>query len=202
MRKSLNLHTDRSWEKPPWYSSYEKNNYGELFYALMRVYQPNKVVELGTKAGYSAFHIAKGLKANGKGRLDCYDLWEKYEFHSVPKSVAEVNLKEFKNTIRLKQRDAIGVDKLYKKIDILHVDLSNKGEILEPIIPKWIDKVSQIIIIEGGSAEHDKLDWMIKFKKMPVKKWLEDFAKRRDDISYFTIEPYLSITLIRKNESR
>lgn len=198
MKQSLKLHSDRSWEKAPWYSSYEKNSYGELFYALARVYQPKKVVELGTKAGYSSYHIARGLKANGKGKLDCYDLWEKYEFHSVPKSVAEKNLKKYKDIVRLRQRDAIGVDKLYKEIDILHVDLSNKGEILEPIIPKWIDKVRQLIIIEGGSAEHDKLDWMIKYKKMPVKLWLEDFAKRRKDIRYFTIEPFLSLTLIRK----
>ena len=82
------------WNKPPWYSSYEKNNYGELFYALMRIYQPKIVVELGTKAGFSAYHIARGLKDNEKGRLYCYDLWENYKFNSVPKSVAEENLKE------------------------------------------------------------------------------------------------------------
>lgn len=198
--QSLQMYTDRSWERAPWYSSYQKSNYGDLFYALMRVYQPKKVVELGTKAGYSAYHLARGLKANGKGTLDCYDLWENYEFHSVPKAVAVKNLKKFKDIVRFKQRDAIGVDKLYKEIDVLHVDLSNKGEILEPIIPHWIDKVRQFIIIEGGSAEHDKIDWMIKYKKMPVKKWLEVFARKRPDIQYFTVDPYLSVTLIRKRE--
>ncbi|MBI2634993.1 MAG: class I SAM-dependent methyltransferase [Parcubacteria group bacterium] len=127
--------TDLNNENPPWYSSYEKNNYGDLFYALMRIYKPKKVVELGTKAGYSAYHIARGLKDNRRGTLDCYDLWERYEFKSVPKSVAEKNLKKFKDIIKLKQRDAIGVNKLYKKIDILHVDVSNEGGILEKIIP-------------------------------------------------------------------
>lgn len=182
---------------PPWYSSYEKNNYGELFYSLMRVYQPKTVVELGTKAGYSAYHMARGLKANGRGRLYCYDLWEQYPYHSVPLSVAQKNLKKFKDIIRFNLRDAIGVDKKYKKVDILHVDLSNCGEILEPIVPCWIDKVRQLIIIEGGSAEHDRLPWMIKFKKMPVAKWLADFARKRRNIEYFTIEPFLSVTLIR-----
>ena len=182
----------------PWYSSYEKNNYGELFYALMRVYQPKKVVELGTKAGYSAYHIARGLRANKKGSLNCYDLWEKYEFWSVPKKVAEENLKEFKDIIKFNQQNAIGVDKLHKTVDILHVDLSNKGELLEKIIPSWIDKISQLIIIEGGSAEHDKLDWMIKFKHKPIQKWLKKFSRKRPDVEYFTIEPFLSVTLIRK----
>lgn len=183
---------------PPWYSSYEKNNYGELFYALMRIYKPLKVVELGTKAGYSAYHIARGLKANRRGRLYCYDLWKKYQFRSNPKSTAEKNLEKFRDIISFNQQDAVGVDKLHNTTDILHIDLSNKGELLEKIVPNWIDKVGQLLIIEGGSPQRDRLDWMIKFKHMPIRKWLEDFAGHRDDIEFFTIEPFLSVTLIRK----
>lgn len=181
----------------PWFSSYEKNNYGELFYALIRIYQPKKVVELGTKAGYSAYHIARGFKANGHGTLDCYDLWENYQFSSVPKSVAEDNLKEFKDLISFKLGDAVGVEKSYKTVDILHIDLSNEGGILQKIVPLWIDKVRQVIIIEGGSTERDKIGWMIKYKKMPIRSWLEDFSKRNGHIEYFNIKPFPSITLIR-----
>lgn len=189
---------NRNWENRPWCSSYEKNNYGDLFFALMRVYQPEKVVELGTKAGYSAYHMARGLKANGAGTLDCYDLWEEYEFNSVPRSIAEENLKEFKNIVSFNPCDATGVDKKYKTIDILHIDLSNDGEKLEKIIPVWINKVRQLIIIEGGSDERDKIDWMIKYKKRPIKKWLEKFSRRSGDVEYFTIEPFPSLTIIRK----
>ncbi len=189
---------NRAWENPPWYSSYEKNNYGDFFYSLMRVYQPKKVVELGTKAGFSAYHMARGLRANGNGSLDCYDLWENYEFNSVSKSVAEENLKQFKDIVRFKLRDAVGVDEKYKEIDILHVDLSNEGGILEKIIPCWIDKTRQFIIIEGGSDERDRLEWMVKFKKKPLRKWLKAFSQKRGDIEYVTIEPFPSVTLIRK----
>ncbi len=188
-------------KSPVWYSSYEKNNYGELFYSLMRIYQPEKVVELGTEAGFSAYHMARGLRANGKGSLDCYDLWEKYEFSSfssVPKLVAEENLKEFKDIISFNLCDAIDVDKKYKMMDILHVDLSNEGGILEKIIPLWMDKTRQFIIIEGGSPERDKAEWMAESNKMPIKKWLEDFSRHRGDIEYFTIEPFPSVTIIRK----
>lgn len=182
-----------------WYSSYEENNYGELFNSLIRIYQPEKVVELGTKAGYSAYHIARGLKANGKGRLDCYDLWEDYQFSSVPKFFAEENLKEFKKIITLNHEEAIGIEKKYKSIDILHVDLSHDGTILEKTVPYWIDKVRRLIIIEGGSKERDKVEWMIKYKKMPIKRWLKDFTLKRADIQCLTIEPFPSITIIRKN---
>ena len=196
----MKLNTDyrKNWKNPPWYSSYEKNNYGELFYALVRIYKPDKVVELGTKAGYSAYHMARALAANGKGRLYCYDLWEKYEFNSVPQSVAQKNLKGYSNIIHLIPRNVIGVDKLHKSIDILHVDLGNEGEILEKIIPYWIDKTTQLIVIEGGGVERDKVDWMIKFQKLSVRDWLNDFSRIRNDIEYFTIEPFPSLTIIRK----
>ena len=196
----MKLNTDyrKSWENPPWYSSYEENNYGELFYALVRIYKPDKIVELGTKAGYSAYHMARGLKTNGRGRLYCYDLWENYEFNSVSQSVAKENLKEYSNIIRLESRNVIGVHKIYKTLDILHIDLGNEGEILEKIIPHWIDKTNQLIVIEGGGMERDKVDWMIKFQKKPIRNWLKDFSKLRADIEYFTIEPFPSLTIIRK----
>ena len=77
----------KTWgSKSPWYSSYGKSNYGELFYNLVRVYRPSKVVELGTEAGYSAYHIAKA------------------------------NLKEFFGIVTLKKRNAIGANKLYNEV--------------------------------------------------------------------------------------
>jgi hypothetical protein len=188
----------KSHSSPPWYSSYEENNYGDLFYSLIRVYKPDKVVELGTKAGFSAYHIARALRANGRGSLDCYDLWEKYKYNSVPKSVALKNLKEFKDIINFKLTDVTDIDKAYKTIDILHVDLSNSGEILDKIIPKWIDKTRGFIIIEGGSDKRDKIEWMTKFKKIPIKQWLLNFAHCRGDIEYLTFEPFPSVTIIRK----
>lgn len=181
----------------PWFSSYEKNNYGDLFYSLIKIYKPLKVVELGTKAGYSAYHMARGLKENRKGTLDCYDLWEQYPFRSVSKNVAEKNLKKFKNIINLTLEDAANIHKKYKSVDILHVDLSNHGEILGSIIPHWISKVNQLIIIEGGSAERDKLDWMIKYKKKSIKNWVNKFSAKYK-VECFTFEPFPSITLICK----
>lgn len=184
------------WETPPWHSSYEANNYGDLFYGLIRIHRPLKVVELGTKAGYSAYHLARGLKANAKGKLYCYDLWDKYPFRSVPQSVAQKNLTKFKDIVTLTQRDAIGVDKLHRSADILHIDISNDADKLEQIVPKWINKVRQLIIIQGGSKENDKLDWMIKFHRPPIRPWLKAFC-RRYPVNCLTLEPFPSVTMIR-----
>lgn len=166
-----------------WHSSYEQNNYGELFYALIRIYQPEKVVEIGTLDGFSAYNIARALKANGHGSLDCYDLWENcvdnFGIDFTFKSVAEENLKEFEDIIKLGLADAFGIDQKYKTIDILHLDIDNDGGVLEKIIPVWIDKVKHLIIIEGGSVARDNLDKDINYKKMPVKKWLNDFSTKK-----------------------
>lgn len=193
------------FNNPSWYSSYEENNYGDFFYALMRVSQPEVVVELGTEAGYSAYYIAQGLRSNQKGHLYCYDLWEKYDaknygFYVRSRSEAEENLKQFQDIVSFNSIDAREVYKMHDVVDILHVDLHNEGEILEEVIPNWIDKTRQFIIIEGGSIERDKVEWMIKYKKIPIRKWLEDFSHRREDIKYFTIEPFPSVTIIKKNE--
>lgn len=183
---------------PPWRSSYEANNYGEFFYSIVRIYKPEKVVELGSLAGYSAYHIARGLRDNGKGQLDCFDLWEKYEGYSVPRAEAEKNLKEFGDIVKLELRTVTGANRLYDAVDILHIDVDNEGQILEKIIPNWIDKIRQIIILEGGSQERDKVEWLNRAKREPITKWLKDFNHRRNDIEYFTIEPFPSVTIIRK----
>ncbi len=188
---------NNTWEKAPWFSSYEKNNFGDFFYALVRTYQPEKIVELGTKAGYSAYHMARGLRENGKGTLDCYDLWETYQYNSVKKSVAESNVKEFQDIVSLDLRDVLGVKEKYDAVDILHIDISNDGKILDELIPKWLPKVRQMIVIEGGSAERDAVEWMTKYNKIPIQKWLNDFCPK-NNLEFFTVEPFPSVTLIRR----
>lgn len=232
--------------KTNWNSSYEDNNYGEFFYSLIRIFQPDKVVELGTKNGYSAYYIAKALTDNGHGTLDCYDLWEKYidsyGIKSVPQNVATENLKEFSPIITLNRRDALGVEKNYETVDILHVDLDNDADILEDVVPAWLDKTRQLIILEGGSFERDKIGknesykkltvdkWLTdlnnnqadvlekiipkktgageqfvivegdsKYNKKPISKWLKQLKIKYPDIDYIVLEPYPSVTVIKKN---
>ncbi len=182
--------------RAPWYSSYEDHNFGELFYALMRIYQPKKVVELGTKAGYSAYHMARGLQSNGVGTLDCYDLWEHYKFTSVRKSIAEKNLKKFKDIVKLTIGDVMSVAKKYKEVDILHIDLGNHAEMMDALIPSWIKKVRQLIIIEGGSLERDKVAWALKYKKKPLAPWLKRLQKKNKNMQYITVNAFPSLTLI------
>lgn len=183
------------FEKSKWKSSYDIHEYGSLFHSLIKIYKPKKIVELGTKAGYSAYYMAKALKENGSGSLDCYDLWELYQYSSCNIEEARENLKEYKEIINLFQMDVSNVDESYDSIDVLHVDLGNHGESLDKVIKSWLPKVKQFIIIEGGSKERDRVDWMIKYNKKPINDWLNE---NRDLFNFVVIEPFPSVTIIIK----
>ncbi|MBI2043089.1 class I SAM-dependent methyltransferase [Candidatus Pacearchaeota archaeon] len=182
-------------EESKWKSSYEENDYGSVFYGLVRALKPKLIVELGTKNGYSAFHIARALKENGFGNIHCYDLWEKYQYSSCPISIAKENLKEFINSgaAILKLKDAKDVHRDFDSVDILHVDLSNHGEILEQIIPYWLPKVKSLIILEGGSEERDNIEWVKKYNKQPIRNWLNN---NKNKFRYIVLKSFPSLTLI------
>lgn len=185
----------RKKESLKWKSSYEEYDYGSVFYGLTRTTKPLLIVELGTKAGYSAFHMAKALKENGKGEIHCYDLWEIYQYTSTPIKETEDNLKEFikDRIVTLNQRDVLGVDKNYESVDILHVDVGNHGEILDKVISHWLPKVKFLIILEGGSKERDQVDWMKKYSKVPIRDWL---LKNKNQFNYIVLKNFPSLTII------
>jgi len=48
---------------------------GQLLYALIRMFKPDHVLEIGTHYGCSAAHMALALERNGMGYLDAVDIW-------------------------------------------------------------------------------------------------------------------------------
>jgi len=153
-------------------SSYKKNNYGKVFYDLVRIHKPEKMVELGVLDGYSSLHFAKGLKDNNKGRLYCYDLWDEYNYNhgNFDKVFTMLYNEGVKDRVTLRKGDAFKVHKDWRdnEIDMLHVDISNDGDIVCEILNLWHNKVSKIIAFEGGTQERDNIEWMIKYSKKPI----------------------------------
>lgn len=182
-------------------SSYIENNFGEIFYELVRIKSPKTVVELGVLDGYSTTHLADGLLDNAHGSLHAYDLFEDYPFkHSKYEEVKD-RLKKYK-FVELHKQDAFTVSDLYgnDSVDFLHVDLSNDGEILKKIIEQWLPKISDkgLILFEGGSLERDQVEWMIKYKKKSIKKELESNSEIKKFFKYRTIDAYPSLTILTK----
>jgi predicted O-methyltransferase YrrM len=183
-------------------SSYIQNNYGNVFLSLILAKMPQICVECGILDGYSTISIAKGLKFNSEklgihGLLYSYDLWDEYEFKSGKREDVDAILRKenLDKYVILKSGDALEVHTNYYEhyVEFLHIDISNDGDKIERVLDFWPPKMADnsIIAIEGGSEERDKVEWMIKYNKKPIKPSLEHC-----NFNYFTFQEFPSLTLI------
>lgn len=185
-------------------SSYLQNNYGDVFYSVVTTYPPVIAVELGVLHGYSTIHIAKAIQHNKYGHLNSYDLFEDYQYNhgrleEVQKELTDQGLQEF---VTLNKGDAFKAYENYQDntVHFLHVDLSNTGEILKKIFEQWDSKMVQggIVLFEGGSEDRDKIEWMIKYNKPPIKPELENNKIINERYVYGTYLKYPSLTMFLK----
>lgn len=191
-------------------SSYFQNDYGSLFYSLVKLYRPSKVVELGTFYGYSGLFIAKGLAENksSKSELNLIDLWSDYEYRHCSMDETKTtflknNLLDLPNCkINFINHDALTSASLFQdnSIDFLHIDISNDGEKLQNILrsyqPKLSKSINSIIVIEGGSNERDDVEWMRAYKKPKIRDWLGS-SWVESNFTHFTFSPFPSLTILR-----
>jgi predicted O-methyltransferase YrrM len=154
--------------EPNLYSSYKENNIGKTLYDTVIELNPNVVVEFGVLCGYSTLCIAQALRdLNSNGKLIAYDLFEEYEYRHG--NMEEVNNLLIENS--LEDFVELRYGNLYKWInnpdefDLLHLDVSNYGEIIQLVSDKFKNKN---ILFEGGSQERDREHWMIKYKKTSI----------------------------------
>jgi len=190
-------------------SSYKEYNYGLVFNTLVLALKPITIVECGVLDGYSTIYIADGLKWNFENRgifsqFYAYDLWEGYEFKHAKiedtyNKLVSCNVSEY---VELCYGDAYEVYKSFKdeSIDMLHIDISNDGDVFNKIMELWSNKISDngVIIFEGGSEERDKIEWMIKYNKKPIRPEIEKIAKENSLWYVKTFSHYPSITLLFK----
>lgn len=164
----------------PLRSSYQQNSFKEIFSVIVACYQPMVCVELGVLDGYSTIAIASVLKHLSKycgisrSIFNAYDLFEDYPFTNARMKDTEENIRDagVAEYVTLHKMDAFKVPELYQdnSVDLLHVDLSNTGEILRTILNQWTSKITPggIIMFEGGTPARDRIEWMIKYKKEPI----------------------------------
>jgi len=169
-------------------SSYIKNNYGAVLLSLIIGKKPYICIELGVLDGYSAAHIASGLRFNKEsfgidGKLLCWDLW----------------LTSF---VELSKANAFDVHHLIPSysIDFLHVDVSNDGDVLKNIMKAWNHRIkpSGIIAFEGGNKKRDNIKWMKKYKKPSITKELKSNKIIEEYFNYYILNAFPSMTILQK----
>ena len=190
-------------------SSYIQNHYGDLFYSLIRIEQPSLVVELGTYLGFSGLHMAAALRDNkhGESELHLIDLWDRYKYRhcsieTTTENFRKNDLLNLENaTVRFKNQDAFEISADYEEtsIDFLHIDVSNDGGTLERCVESWHPKIrlNGTLVMEGGSAERDQIDWMVKFSKKPIESFLTS-SWFKEHFQATTVQPFPSLTLARR----
>jgi len=192
-------------------SSYEKNNYGEVFEQIVKSNFARNIVELGVLYGYSTIHLAKGLVYNKAnlgilGHLNSYDLWEHYPYKhtAMPKTQDTINQNNLQDFITLNIGDAFEVHKKYddESICLLHVDISNTGETIKRIMSLWNSKIrfNGIILFEGGSIKRDNIDWMIKYNKPSIRNEINSNKIINKFYSINIYEKFPSLTMFHKNK--
>lgn len=190
-------------------SSYLEHAFGEVFYALVRAHRSKCIVELGTFQGYSGLHMAAGLRDNqiSGSELHLIDLWDEYPYRHC--SLQSTQQKFEKNQLLATEYlrtcfhnlNAFEAQAEFETaaIDLLHIDISNDGKSLQQALSLWHDKLcaSALLLIEGGSAERDEINWMVKYDKQPIRQFLNsDWF--RDRYEFMTLQPFPSLTIARK----
>ena len=148
-------------------SSYEKNDLGKTLYDLVLIKKPKIIVEFGCLYGYSTIAMAMALRDLGQGRIISYDIWDKYAYKHTTVDTALENVSRYNLSDYVEFRDCDfweWLDGDGEDFDMLHLDISNTGDIIErayKVLQPRIQKGAGIVF-EGGSVERDHEEWMIK----------------------------------------
>ena len=153
-------------------SSYKEHNIGQTLYDYVRKHKPQKIVEFGCLYGYSTVAMALALKSNGFGTIDCYDLWNDYQYKHTSQSTTMKNLKQYgvDKYVQLVRGDYYQWLQDPSKFDLLHLDISNDGDVIADTYNSLIKhtKGGGVVLFEGGSIERDQVEWMQKYNKTPI----------------------------------
>ena len=186
------------------YSSYKENNFNEIFYETVLEFPPQVAVELGVLEGYSTIAIARALDKSGVGHLDAYDIWEDYKYrHSTQGEVQKaINTWDLSKVVTLHKQDAYTVHENYedRSVHLLHIDISNDGDVFNTMLANWDSKVSHcgLILFEGGSEERDKVEWMVKHNKKPIRPEISSNQLANTNYIYGGYNAFPSLTIMKK----
>lgn len=148
-------------------SSYVSNNIGETIYNTVINLKPKIIIDFGLLYGYSTVCLAQAVRDNGFGHVIGYDLFESYKYKNSIKPIVEYNLDYYSlsNYVTLIKKDFQKWLEEEEEFDLLHLDISNTGDIIHKIYKKYPNSP---VIFEGGTEERDNIDWMVKYKSSPI----------------------------------
>ena len=164
--------TSMKYTNPDIESSYAEHDLGRTLYDLVLQYKPKKIVEWGVLYGYSTVAMAMALDELGEGHITGYDLFEHYAFKHSTMEQTQANIDRYgvSNYVTLVRGDFESWLKNPEPFDMLHVDISNKGDTIERLHEAVKDQLARgaLVVFEGGSPERDRVAWMEKYQQKKI----------------------------------
>ena len=174
-------------------SSYKKNNYDKVFQSICFSLNPKRIVEFGILEGYSLDCFIEYAK---NALIDANDLFDDFPYNAADYGFVTNKYENNPNVSINKKNFYDSVDDYEDdSIDILHIDIANNGDVFEFAINNYLPKVRGMMILEGGSADRDSVEWMVKYQKPMIQPVLQKYS---NSVRIEVIEDYPSITLISK----
>ena len=185
------------------HSVYKDHGYGHFFYALARAIRPRCCVELGVLQGFSLLAVAAALRDNGAGSIRGIDLFEDYPYRHAQQADVENHIRAcgLENWSGITSANALLAHDRHKDLDYLHVDLSNDGDTYRFVFRHWAGKVRQAILMEGGSADRDQVEWMVKHGKSPIVPAIDEIRRAHPEWTIVVLAPYPSLTVAVRSAS-
>ena len=170
MERCSNKYVDRymSFINPEIESSYQPSSMGRVLYDAVIEMGAQKIIDFGILNGYSTVCMAMAARETG-GKVYAYDLFDDYEFNGPNTSMLQENFSRYNvaHLIELKKVNFYEWLNDIEDFDILHLDISNDGDIISKLHEATRSGRGQVFF-EGGSKERDAQDWMLKYNKKPI----------------------------------
>lgn len=175
-------------------SSYKSNvNFGDLIKTITFIKNPRKIVEFGILDGFSLQSFIEARPTDCI--IEAYDIFEDFNGNHANYNDIKNKFKSFKN-VTIHKHNLYNSLQLFEdnSIDILHIDIANNGDTYEYIFNNFMTKLTKngIVLLEGGSQERDKVEWMDKYNKPKIYPIIQKYKEKYNII---TIGTFPSITI-------
>ena len=174
-------------------SSYKKNNYENIFRQICLQTEPNSILEIGILDGYSLQAFVNHSKKDTE--IVAIDLFEDYEYKNSNFKFVKNLFIHYKN-VDIKYGNFYEFHKTCDNFDIIHIDISNDADTYKYSLNHYFQKTNKLLILEGGSEERDNVEWMTKYNKPSISRFLKNLDS---EYKFNVIELFPSLTIFYKN---